>query len=55
VVVPGNITSAPSVAQVGNNTVIAAQGASGSLLFYWQPIGSEQWNPEQPAGPGTTG
>jgi chitinase len=26
----------------------------GSIQFYWQPIGSQQWNPEQVAGPGTT-
>jgi hypothetical protein len=32
--------------------VIAAQGPDGSLVFYWQPIGSQQWNPEQVAGPG---
>ncbi len=51
--VPGTTFSAPSVALVGNNTVIAAQGAGGSLEFFWQPIGSEQWNPEQVAAPGT--
>ena len=34
--------------------MIAAQGPDGSLAFYWQPIGSLQWNPEQVAGPGTT-
>ena len=39
----------PSVAQVGDSTVIAAPGPDGSLLFYWQPIGSQQWNPEQVA------
>ena len=44
----------PSVAQVGDSSVIAAQGPDNSLLFYWQPIGSQQWNPEQVAGPGTT-
>jgi len=46
--------SAPSVAQVGNCTVIAVAQRDSSLMFYWQPIGSEQWNPEQVAGPGTT-
>ena len=49
-----HLLSAPSVAQVGNSTVIAATGPDDSLLFYWQPIGSQQWNPEQVAGPGTT-
>ena len=34
-------------------SVIAAQGPNDSLVFYWQPIGSLQWNPEQVAGPGT--
>ena len=37
---------APSVAQVGNNTVIAAAAPDNSLVFYWQPIGSETWNAE---------
>ena len=35
--------------QAGNSTVIAVQGGDGSLLFYWQPIGSRQWNREQVA------
>ena len=52
---PGTTFSAPSVAQVANNTVIAAQCPDGGLQFYWQPVGSGQWNPEQVAGPGTTG
>jgi hypothetical protein len=46
--------SGPSVAQVGNSTVIAVAAPDESLMFYWQPIGSEQWNAEQVAGPGTT-
>ena len=41
------------VAQVGNSSVIAAQGPGNSLQFYWQPIGSQQWNTEQVAGPGS--
>ena len=41
------------VAQVGNSSVIAAAGPGGSLQFYWQPIGSQQWNQEQVAGPGS--
>jgi len=42
----------PSVAQVGNSSVIAAVDANGSLQFYWQTIGTSTWNPEQvvPAG-----
>ena len=51
---PGTTFSAPSVAQVGKQTVIAAQGPNNSLAFYWQPIGSGTWNPEQVAGQGTT-
>ena len=45
----GTIIGVPSVAQVGDSTVIAAVGYDGSLLQYWQPIGSQQWNPEQVA------
>ena len=52
---PNATRFAPSVAQVGNSSVIAAQIAvDNSLRFYWQDIGSGQWNPEQVAGPGTT-
>jgi predicted chitinase len=47
----GTIIGWPSVAQVGDSTVIAAADTDGSLVFYWQPIGSQQWNPEQVAGP----
>ena len=48
----GTTFSAPSVAQVGNSTVIAVEGPDGQLQFYWQPIGSQQWNPEVVADPG---
>ena len=56
----GTISSAPSVAQVvGSNAtlaVIAAQGPDDSLVFYWQVIGSGQWNPQQVvAAANTTG
>jgi hypothetical protein len=48
---PGSAFSAPSVAQVGDSTVIAVQGPNDqgpndTLLFFWQPIGSQQWNQE---------
>ena len=33
--------------------MIAAAGPDNSLMFYWQPIGSQGWNTEQVAGPGT--
>ena len=49
----GNAFSAPSVAQVGNSSVIAVQGGSNSLQFWWQPIGSRQWNQEVVAGAGS--
>ena len=49
---PGTCFSAPSVAQVGGQTVIAAQGPNDSLVFYWQTSGSGQWNPEQVSRPG---
>ena len=34
--------------------MIAATGSDNGLQFWWQPIGSQGWNPEQVAGPGTT-
>jgi hypothetical protein len=33
--------------------MIAALDSDDSLQFWWQPIGSQQWNQEQVAGPGT--
>jgi hypothetical protein len=51
---PRTTFSAPSVAQVGDSTVIAVQGPVNSLQVYWQPIGSQQWNQESVAGYGTT-
>ena len=48
----GTIIGWPSVAQVGDSTVIAARDPDNSLVSYWQPTGSQQWNPEQVAGPG---
>jgi len=42
--------SAPSVAQVGNSAVIAAQHLDNSLWFYWQTIGTAEWHPEMVAG-----
>ena len=44
----------PSVAQVASSSVIAAQGPSDSLLFYYQPIGSQLWHHEEVAGSDTT-
>ena len=41
----GNILAYPSVAQVGNSSVIIAVDG-GSLWFYWQTIGTTPWNPE---------
>jgi hypothetical protein len=46
--------SAPSLAQNGNTTIIAAQGPSNSLDFYWAFNGSSNWGPELVAGAGTT-
>ena len=40
------------VAQVGDATVIVVQGPDASLLYYWQPIGSQQWFSQKVAGPG---
>jgi hypothetical protein len=42
------------VAQVGNSSVITAQGPGNSLGFFWQAIGGVPWNPEVVAGAGTT-
>ena len=41
------------VTQVGDSSVIAAQGIGNSLQFWWQPIGSRQWNQEVVAGAGS--
>jgi hypothetical protein len=49
---PGTNRSFPSVAQVGDATVIAVMGLYNTLALYWQPIGSQGWNPEQVAGLG---
>lgn len=51
--IPGvdNTYSAPSVAALGNNTiVITAMGPSGRLEFYSQILGSTSWSPVQVAG-----
>ena len=50
--VTGTTLFAPSVAQVGTVSAIAATNADGSLWYYWQQIGSSQWNAEQVSGPG---
>ena len=49
---PLTITSAPSIAQVGQSPVIAAEGLSGSLLSWSQPTASG-WTKQQVAPPGT--
>ena len=41
----GRILAYPSVAQVGDSSVIIAVDG-GSLWFYWQTIGTTPWNPE---------
>jgi len=46
--------SAPSVAQVGNDVVIAARGADNSLWVFWQVNGTSGWNPVLVNGPNTT-
>ena len=43
----------PSVAQVGDSSVIALSLDDGSLWFYWQAIRSGQWNAELVAPPGS--
>jgi len=50
----GTTFSAPSVAQVGTSSVIAAEGPGASLRFYWQTIGGVPWHPELVAPFGTT-
>jgi hypothetical protein len=49
-----HLLRAPSLAQLGNSSVIAAEGPSHSLNFYWQSIGSNLWNPQTADGPGPT-
>jgi hypothetical protein len=39
----------------GNDVNIAVSGLSGSLDFYWAVNGTQTWNPEQVAPPGTVG
>lgn len=39
----------PSVAQVGNSSVITASDDRGNLWYFWQAISTEGWNPEQVA------
>jgi hypothetical protein len=34
------------VAQVGDSSVIAVRSPGNHLVFYWQPIGGQQWNQE---------
>jgi hypothetical protein len=46
--------SHPSIAQVGNDVVIAAQGANNSMDLYWQVNGASGWNAETVAGSWTT-
>jgi hypothetical protein len=54
--VTGNQTtySAPSIAQVGDSTVIAAESYNRTLSFYYQTIGTRPWYPELVAGAGST-
>jgi hypothetical protein len=52
---PAMANTAPSMTTNGNDVNIAASGFNGSLDFYWAVNGSETWNPEQVAPPGTVG
>ena len=38
----------------GRLDLIAATGPSNTLTFYWQTIGTQPWNEEVVAGPGTS-
>ena len=51
---PAGPYSYPSVAQVGDATVIAAQGPGASLYMFWQQIGSRVWHAQKVAGPKST-
>jgi hypothetical protein len=44
----------PSVTQVGDSTVIAAQGPGASLYMFWQQIGSPVWHAQKVAGAKST-
>ena len=51
---PAGPYSDPSVAQVGDATVIAAQGPGASLYMFWQQIGSRVWHAQKVAGAKST-
>jgi hypothetical protein len=51
---PAGPYGAPSVTQVGDATVIAAQGPGASLYMFWQQIGSPVWHAQKVAGAKST-
>jgi hypothetical protein len=51
---PGTTIQNPSLAKVGDSAVIVINQLNGSLWYYWQTIGAEEWNPEQVPGAGDT-
>jgi hypothetical protein len=44
----------PAITQVGNSTVIAAQGPGATLYMFWQQIGSPVWHAQRVAGAKST-
>ena len=47
----GTTYSAPSILAASGDVLISAQGASHSLILYWQPIHGTGWSPEQLGNP----
>ena len=51
---PGTTSfTGPSIAQVGDSSVIAASGTDDSVMFYWQTIGTAACAPKRWSGPVT--
>jgi hypothetical protein len=44
----------PAITVANGNSVIAAWNAVDGLYFFWNQYGTNNWNPETVAGPGTT-
>jgi hypothetical protein len=53
--VSGTVSSSPSVAWVGNSSVITASDDDGNLWYFWQTIGTGGWNEELVASAASLG
>jgi hypothetical protein len=50
---PAVATTGPSISENSAGTHITAVVPQSSLMFYWAYTGSQTWNPEQVAPPGS--